>query len=345
MYQYCDCKIHTIIMYNKIIFLPKIGISLREEVLAFVKLWYDAENTITLKTSGSTGPPKIVQLEKKHMKASALATGRFFAFNENQSLLLNLPVGFVAGMMQVVRAIVHNMTLVVGPVSSNPLIQSLPFPIDFAAFVPYQVSTILAKPASRKEFEKIKTVIIGGAAVPKSLANTIASLKNSCYATFGMSETISHVALKKILKEKTNFNALPGVKFSTNAESCLVISAQHLEIDGMETNDIVALIDAYTFDWKGRKDFVINSGGIKIHPEVIEDKIHGILNENRFYITKSYHEELGEQVVLKIESMHVMDLTEIKANLKKVLSKYEMPKIIDLVFQFYETPTGKIIRE
>ncbi|MFD1552250.1 AMP-dependent synthetase [Putridiphycobacter roseus] len=332
-------------MFDKIIFLPKVGISAQNELTEFIQKWFDSQETIALKTSGSTGPPKVIYLEKKYMKASALATGDYFSFQKEHAILLNLSVNYIAGMMQVVRAIVYDMTLIVGTINSNPLLENIPYDLHFAAFVPFQVSTILGSKKSREVYEKINHVIIGGAPIQKELQDKLEKLKNTNFATFGMSETISHIALKQIQKEKTSFKALPGVTFAVTPENCLVISAAHLAINKLVTNDVVSLIDQFSFDWKGRKDFVINTGGVKVHPELVEGKIDDFLNGRRYYITKAFHSEFGEQIVLKIEGEPTLDQQVLSGKLQEVLHPYEMPKIIEFILQFEETATGKIIRK
>jgi len=332
-------------MHKDIIFLPGVEESNRQMVLNFVKDWISSDEWITVQTSGSTGKPKKIQLLKSKMKASARATIDFFKLQKNQTLLLALSTDYIAGKMMVIRALEQNMTIVIAPLQANPLLIDLPIKIHFSAFVPMQVQTILANNKSKANYQNIDTVIIGGGRINEKLDAQIQTLKNDNYATFGMTETISHIALRNISKKEKSFTALPFVSFRSDTNNCLIIHAPKVCDYQLKTNDCIELLNNNQFIWKGRYDFVINSGGIKLHPESIEKNILSLIPNHRFYITGENDALLGEKVVLKIESKVDFNVDELESKLSQNLTKFEQPKMIYIVHQFKETETGKIIRE
>ena len=332
-------------MRKDIIFLENVESSIQKKVLKFVKQWNNNDEWIEVSTSGSTGKPKKIKLKKTNIKASAKATIKHFNLQANQNILLTMSTDFIAGKMMVVRAIEGQLNLIVASVQSNPLLTKLPCKIDFSAFVPMQVSAILSNPLSKQNYESITKVIIGGAPIAYQLEQELQGLKNKTYATFGMTETISHIATRNLKNKDKYYNALPNVKFSQTKRQQLVIDAPYLLNQPLVTNDVVQLINAQQFIWKGRLDNVINSGGVKLYPENIEKKIEKFFPNNRFYVTSKSDKILGQKLILKIETNQIFYTQKIKLSLKQVLSPYEIPKEIILVKQFKETKTGKVIRE
>lgn len=333
------------IMYKDITFLDDVTEANRQKVLNFVKDWNSKDEWITVSTSGSTGKPKLIKLSKKQMRASAQTTVSFFNLKPNQSILLTLSADYIAGKMMLIRALEHQLKIIVAPLKSNPLDMDMEQSINFSAFVPMQVQAILANKKSRENYERIDNVIIGGAVINDDLEVELQSLKNHNYATFGMTETISHIALRNISQEEKHYTALASVDFSINQSHCLQINAPLVCDTVLNTTDCVELLNNKQFIWKGRADFVINSGGIKLHPEEIEQKIKPLLPNNQFYLIGLKDDILGEKLVLKIEGDNSIDLYQLELNLKKVLTKFETPKEIKLVPEFNMTQTGKIIRE
>ena len=332
-------------MCKDIIFLKDVKQSTRQKVLNFVKQWQSDDDWLVVSTSGSTGNPKKIRLNKAQIKASAKATVIFFNLKPNQTILLAMSTDFIAGKMMLIRALEHQLNIVVAPISSNPLNQSINHKIDFSAFVPMQVNNILSSELSKQNYQKISQVIIGGAPISYQLEKQIQVLSNQNYATFGMTETISHVAVRNLTHKDNHYTALPNVTFSVNNNQQLIIDAPLILGEPIVTNDVVELINSKQFIWLGRADFVINSGGIKLHPELIEKKIEPFLVDNRFYLTAENDEKLGQKLVLKIENTHQVNLNELKLNLKTVLGKFEMPKQFILVEQFDESKSGKVIRK
>ncbi len=329
----------------KITYFNNAPVSLRQDIDHFLDLWHDKSETITINTSGSTGKPKSIRVRKNAMIQSARMTGHFFGFKPGQSSLLALSTKYIAGMMQVVRALEFNLELIVTPVSGNPLLEVIDQAIDFAAFVPFQVEQMLSDTETKNKYAKIRNVIIGGAPVNHDLEAKIGKLENHNFATFGMTETVSHVALRKIGHSQV-YKALPSIQFSSGSEGRLIIHAPQFSESELVTNDCADLTDEYHFRWLGRLDYVINSGGIKMHPEMIEKKLVEILADLRYYIIGEADLTLGEKVVLVIEGEPFqkgkMDL--LLSKIKDVLEKYEVPKDIVFMKNFQETATGKIVR-
>ena len=326
---------------------PKINIKyltkdqeLKSKVLAFIDAWYSEKLYIESNTSGSTGKPKTIQLLKKHLKASAQMTGEYFKFEQGQNILLSLSVDTIGGKMIIIRALEFNMNLIVSDVVKNP-IKNLQENIFFSAFVPYQLIAIIEE--SPDKLKLIDNVLLGGAPVPKSLVEKIQAYTPNFHESYGMTETMSHVAIKNMKITKSNFIALGNTSFTTSNDS-LIIHAPHLGIEALETNDQVELISSTEFKWLGRKDFVVISGGKKFHPELLEKKIENQLTD-RYFITKESDEKLGEKLILFIEnnysSTHYAEIIKI---LISKLDKHEVPKNIYFYSPFVETDSGKINR-
>lgn len=313
----------------------------------FIKTWLDDNSFIEVKTSGSTGTPKIIRLDKKRMVASAKATGNFFDLKPNDKALLCLPCDYIAGKMMVVRAMVLGLNLYSVEPNGNPLESVANEGFQFGAMIPLQVLNSLQNQPNR--FNQIEKVIIGGGVVDNSLLQKLQTCENQCFATYGMTETITHVAVKTLNgTHKTNFyNALENVEFSQDERQCLIIDAPYLSDNQIITNDIINLHSKSSFEWLGRFDNVINTGGIKVNPENIESKIANFIKTD-FFIAAENDDKLGSQVILLIEESvekeGEIDLKLLKIHLKSVLSKFEMPKKIYVLPRFERTETGKIQR-
>jgi len=312
------------------------------EVHTFFNDWFNDKDFVEVKTSGSTGEPKIIELQKSQMINSAKATGEYFDLPQNTSALLCMSPNFIAGKMMLVRALILGWDLdVVEPVS-NPL-KGIKKCYDFCAMVPIQLHNSL------NEINKVKKLIVGGGVVSKELLNNIQKVETNIFATYGMTETITHIAVKKLnnlsnsqLESETHYQTLPNVSISVDDRNCLVVNAPNVSNEVVITNDIVNLISSSQFDWLGRFDSVINSGGIKIIPEQIELKISEIISQ-RFFVVGIPDTILGEKLVLIVESKPDDKLQE-KMKVLKTLSKYEFPKEIYFLEAFIETETQKINR-
>lgn len=319
--------------------LVKEGEPFEKEIGDFLLNWLDANDTIEATTSGSTGLVKKILLKKQNMVNSAISTGDYFELEPGNSALLCLPVRYIAGKMMLIRAIILGLELEIVP----PLAQVFIDPnkkYDFCAMLPLQLGKVL------NDIKKFKQIIIGGAPVPLSLFESLQTIKTPIYETFGMTETITHVAIKQLnnfknQEERSNslFEVLPEVKISQDERNCLIIDAPHLNSEKIITNDIVRLHSKTTFEWLGRFDNVINSGGLKLFPEQIEKKISLYLKEP-FFVTSQDDERLGKVITLVIEAPS----NEVDNSIFQDLTKYEIPKHIYAVPKFATTKSGKIQR-
>ncbi len=244
----------------------------QQEVARTINQWQSKMNPLIARTSGSTGTPKEIQLQRPHVEASARLTHEAFSLTPGITALFCLPAQFIAGKMMVIRALVNEWNLVLAQPNADAL-KNVGGDIDFAAMTPYQVEQSLVRFPTT--FSKIKQLIIGGAAIPDTLENELKDHKPQCFATYGMTETITHIAIRAVNGKNASdhFSALRGIKLSQDAENCLIIEAEHLGAELIVTNDMAAFNSAGAFKVLGRRDHVINSGGLKLLPEDIEKKI------------------------------------------------------------------------
>lgn len=319
----------------------------QKDISLFMQEWYNENEFVTGHTSGSTGTPKEIKLLKKDMVASARITNDFFRIESGDNLLLCLSPSYIAGKMMIVRALLANARLAAVKPSSLPVIPES-HPVKLAAMVPMQVEMLLNSPDTRPLLSGIKQLIIGGAPVSTKLALTLQGVATACFATYGMTETVSHIALKRLNGKEASdaYFALGGVEFETDERDCLVILTPHLSQQRFTTNDIVKLNDSRHFEWIGRYDNVINSGGVKLSPEIIEKKLSDIIPE-RFFITSEPDERLGEKIVLVIEREQPREeeFNTLKQEITRRLSRFEIPRSICFREKFKETYSGKVIRK
>lgn len=309
---------------------------------SFLVNWFSESDHIPVQTSGSTGKPKTILLEKQKMVASAKKTNAFFDLKAGDTVLLPLSVDYIAGKMMLLRSLVGGMILEVIAPTSTPFANT-DKRYNFSPFVPMQVQASLDKID-----RQLDTVLIGGAPVDYKLEQELQKFQNcQAFQSFGMTETISHIAVKAIngTEKSEVYTCLQGVTVNQTETGQLTISAPHLVDETLITNDLVKLIDSTHFEWLGRTDFVINSGGVKIHPEKVERKLQPFISE-RFIISSIPHEKLGHQVVLIIETSDWNSSIEesLKENLQVVLERFEIPKSIFTLPQFVYTETQKVKR-
>lgn len=309
------------------------------EVDNFLAEWRSDADYITAHTSGSTGRPKTIHLSKDMVRRSAQRTIEFFGLNASSRLHLCLSTDYIAGKMMVVRS-EECGCLLTYETPSNRVLETadLSRPIDLLAVVPSQMYGLLDHP---ELLAHVRHVIIGGSALPKAMVERILALGIDAWETYGMTETASHVALRPVGREW--FMPLPGVAFSQNGSGCLVIN---LDEDGRFTTlDIVKIVSGGAMRILGRVDFVINSGGIKIHPEQVEKQIEPLMGERCYYLTSRPHPKWGREPVLMVEGyMPPSEREELLAKIKGVLSSYEAPKEIICVPRFERTRSGKVRR-
>ncbi len=307
------------------------------EIFSFLHSFLSDEKEFKVQTSGSTGIPKLISIPKKYMRASARKTIRALELKKGNKALLCLPTDKIGGIMMLVRWVEGELDLYPEGKSGNPLLDTTTV-YDFGAMVPYQVQQ------SFKELSRVKKLIIGGAPINPSLENDLKNLPNEIYHTYGMTETISHVALRRVngIEEANSFKALPDVRFNLDDRSCLVINAPEIGVENLVTNDVVNLINETEFTWKGRFDNVVNSGGIKLLPEEIEKKIGDI--GIPYFLFGESDSKLGERLAMMIESSSPVPLEGLTPFFSE-LSKYEIPKAVYNVSKFVEAAGGKLNRK
>jgi O-succinylbenzoic acid--CoA ligase len=229
--------------------------------------------------------------------------------------------------------------------SLNPLLEVND--IDFAAFTPAQISAILNDPRSKKNLEKIKQIIIGGGEVPQTLIPQLKWMSNSIFVTYGMTETLTHVAVR-LISDEIFHSVYEDLVFSVTEEQCLVINLPFISKEPIITHDIVELVDKHSFKLKGRLDHVINSGGVKLHPELMEEKLIslGVLQPDTFYISSQAHEQFGQSpVIVMLKEVEPQNSARFLERINGLLNKREAVKAVIIFDKFEYTDSGKLKRE
>tara|TARA_R110000868_G_scaffold57476_7_gene177449 strand:- start:8641 stop:9687 length:1047 start_codon:yes stop_codon:yes gene_type:complete len=311
--------------------LIKEGDEFEKSIGDFLLDWFDEKSYIDLQTSGTTGTPKIIRTNKQTMVNSALATGDFFELSPGDKALYCLPTKYIAGKMMLVRSFILGLDIDFVEPNSHPLTKN-ETKYDFVAMVPLQAQNSLAG------LKNVKKMIVGGAKMSKSLEKSLLKGKTQVYETYGMTETITHIAAKKVGDKA--FSILPNIHISQNEKNCLVIDAPKISEELIVTNDLVEILNDNQFVFLGRIDNVVNSGGIKLIPEQIEEKLANDIH-SRFFLGGIPDAILGEKLVLVIEGEKDAAV-ELSFD---GLDKYEKPKNVFYVSKFMETENGKIKRK
>ena len=307
----------------------------------FLTDWLSDSEYIVARTSGTTASPKIIHLSKQHMVNSAINTADFFDLEAGHSALHCLPANYIAGKMMLVRAIAIGLEIDLTEPSASPIFD-YDKTYDFSAMVPLQLSQMV------DYVDNIKNILVGSAVVSNKLKARIQKCEGNIFETYGMTETCTHVAARRLNNFDRSplpenqwhlFTALSNVNISQDLRGCLVIDAPYISTREIITNDIVKLHSDRTFEWLGRLDNVINSGGVKLYPEVIENKLSKQLMQ-RFFIASKDDESLGQKLILIVEG----EPNSIDKSVFDVLDKYEVPKQIYYLPEFIETFSGKIQR-
>jgi o-succinylbenzoate---CoA ligase len=326
----------------------EVGNTYYQKIKKIVEEWHFGQEKFSFLTSGSTGKPKEIIFSREQIIESVKTTKQAFGLDANCLFFCNLNVDFVAGAMMVYRALVIEADLFVVEPSANPLLnlgrQELLLNKYrrrvFFAFAPLQMSEILNDVNSKDLLILAKTILLGGAPVPKDMQKTLLDSNLDIYETYGMTETLSHVAIRKIDEPDHTFTILKGIDFRINEQECVEINYPGLGLNWLKTNDIAKKINSKSFEIIGRKDNVINSGGIKLQIETIETKIRDSGKiKGRFFCFGLSDEKYGQKLVIFIESKEkYIDLSDFKS----FLSKFEVPKEIVFKSKFAETLTLKI---
>lgn len=327
---------------------PLLNHDYEQDTLKFCQDWLNGKEKFILHTSGSTGTPKSIGLSRRQMEASALTTVSALGLKSGDTALVCLNTRYIAGIMMLVRALVVDMDLLLVPPGSSPLQEIAEnTKIDFVALVPIQLQSILEVNNSKdlKILNLMKAIIIGGAPVTSALETKIQQITAPVFSTYGMTETVSHIALRKLNGKKNQdyFQALTNVLLGTDERGCLKIKAEMTNNEWLQTNDLVTLLENDKFRWLGRADTIINTGGVKVQPEKIERALETILTKNGikdYFIAGLPHSQLGEAVTLFVEKNEESSLSLEK--LRSLLDKFETPKAIIHVRSFPRSLTGKI---
>ena len=325
----------------------------------FFSEWNNDSDTVLVHTSGSTGKPKPMMVVKKRMLNSARITCDFLGLKPGDSALLCMSLDYIAGKMVVVRSIERHLHLISVPPSGHPL-KDVDEEITFAAMVPMQVYNTLQVPEERERLSRIRHLIIGGGAIDAALEQELQSLPGdiAIWSTYGMTETLSHIALRRINGDEASewYQPFDSVRISQTEEGCLVIDAPQVCAETLVTNDIVEIepyiynkVEKLRFRIKGRKDNVICSGGIKIQIEEVETLLKPHL-EKPFMLAKKKDGKFGEIAVLLSEDE---DIKKVEATVRRLLSDesekssdhkkytYWIPKEFRYVEHLPLTETGK----
>ena len=307
----------------------------------FLVEWNSPESTVLVHTSGSTGVPKCIRVEKQRMLNSARITCDFLGLTAGDTALLCMPLDYIAGKMVVVRSIERQLRLTTVEPSGHPL-KDISTSFDFAAMVPMQVYNSLQVPEEREKLRTIKHLIIGGGSINDDLQQQLSSFPNNVWSTYGMTETLSHIALRRLNGKEASLWYTPfnSVAVSLNAKGCLMIDAPLVHEGLLETHDRAEIHDG-KFRIIGRLDNVINSGGIKIQAEEVEEALQPHLNIP-YLISKCRDEKFGEVVVLLTECSDLSFVKEICCN---VLPKFWQPKHYLYTSHIPFTATGKPARK
>ena len=315
-----------------------------QSVKDFLVEWFSDSDIMIAHTSGSTGTPKEIILTKENMRKSANMTGKYLQLEKGNSALLVMPVTYIAGKLMLVRAVEIGLKLICMQPTSHISLDEINrgisqdfTSIDFVALTPMQVEN------SIDFVSRCQKLIIGGAPLSEKVKQELFAFENEVYETYAMTETITHIAFKQVANQKYPnteqvFEAFDEVTISQDERGCLVIDTPY---DGLQvvTNDIVEIIDSRKFNWIGRADNVINSGGIKLFPEQIENKLKPFIHSD-FYITSKADELLGQKLILVVEGEErSLDFSSAD------LTKYQVPKEIVFIPTFPRTESGKIKRQ
>lgn len=305
---------------------------------AFLEEWNNSSPTLEVHTSGSTGAPKALQVEKKRMIASARQTCRFLGLKEGDTALLCMPLQYIAGKMVVVRSLIAGLELIPIAPCGHPLATLNQAP-HFAAMTPMQVYNSLQEEKEKSLLKNINQLIIGGGAIDTTLAHELKNFPHHVWSTYGMTETLSHIALRRLNGSEASdwYTPFEGVRIRLSDEGTLAIHAPEVCPDELITNDLAEINATGQFRILGRKDNTINSGGVKIQIEQLEEQLKTVLNVP-FQITSAPDKKFGEVVVLLYEGTDEADIPSI---CQQTLPSYRVPKHYLSIDKLPTTGTGK----
>ncbi len=316
-------------------------------VIDFIKYWESKPEFLEIKTSGSTGEPKIIQLSRNQILASVKQTQKAFNITSEDQLICNLNLDYIAGKLMIIRALELKCDLIIIEPCADPFlnIDKMDYMIrqkshrNFMAFVPLQLEAMLKNEKSISLLNTAKSILIGGAALNPNLQEKAKTIKTPVYLTYGMTETVTHVAIQNV-KEEDEFQVLDGIEIKTDQRNCLMIKGKTTNNEWITTNDLVTVSGKKSFKLIGRIDEIINSGGAKINPEEVNRIAQQYYPESFAYGRKD--EKLGEKVVLFVKSAVKDEDYNSKLKLMRAqLPKFAVPKEVYFLKEFKQTKTGK----
>ena len=319
-----------------------------KEVFDFCIDWLKNSQYFSFSSSGSTGNPSEIIISKNQIIASIERTANALQLTNKDKGLVCLPIAGTGGKMMIARCLYLNMFMECTEPSGNPF-RYLSTSPTFTALTPYQLETIINEDSSK--LNQLKVVIVGGADVSTGLKEKVnKNLQIPVFSTYGMTETVSHIALKLLNTKEADpyFTVLPGIEIKTDENENLQIKGDVTNHQWITTTDRVKLINKKKFEWVGRSDRVINSGGVKIHPENIEKELQSIFKDlniqRRFFIHGMPHDRLGTQCALFIEGMDLNEeeFDHLKKEIRNTFDKHHRPKEIHFIPEFCLTASGKI---
>jgi O-succinylbenzoic acid--CoA ligase len=320
-----------------------------QDIWRFLLLWFTKGiDSIEVFSSGSTGKPKSIQHSKVAVLAHAKMTCETLCLEKGDTAWLCLPANKIGGIMMIVRSIVNRMDLLCSKPSIHPFEDiEQEHSVAFTAFTPMQMKSAFSSNNSFLKMSRIKNILLGGETVGTELMKNLRSANNNIYSTFGMTETISHIALKRVngVSPDSFYKTLNTITIDKDERSCLVVNAPMIGIANLITNDLIKLQSEREFNWLGRIDNVINTGGVKVYPELIEEKLMSFI-EVPFFVAGVADELTGEKVVLVLETETCSEKDREKLEyFFKILQKYEQPKEILFTPKFARTENGKVKRK
>lgn len=315
------------------------------DALAFAAEWYSGKSTFELKTSGSTGPSKIIEVTRAQMIASAQGTINTLQLTIDDHSLLCLSTQYIGGKMMMVRAMELGNKCTIIPSQKDPLAKyPTKHKFTFTALVPTQLQEILNRENGIEQLKLFKAILIGGGSISLNINELCVNNQLPIWQTFGMTETVSHIALRNLGNVESNYKCMEGIEIGVDDRGCLWVEGAVTNHERIQSNDNIDLISATEFKWIGRYDNVINSGGIKFYPEEIESEISSLIPSNiSYFIHGVVDQKWGQKAMLFLEAKEApIDLLD---QIKSALGSIKCPKEIVLVDEFERTTNGKIQRK
>lgn len=314
-----------------------------------IKSWLSGQLSFNMQTSGSTGIPKTIVVTRNQLRSSAAMTGRALNLGAGTRALVCLNIEYIAGIMMLIRGLELGWELTIIEPAANPLARFYgEESFDFAALVPIQIASCLNEESTQGSVNRLGKILLGGAPVSISLLKQIQKLSIPVYQSYGMTETVSHIALRRLNGKDQGecYQILPGVTAGLDERGCLYVSGEMTNGAKIQTNDLVEMNDNKGFIWLGRIDNVINSGGVKIILDQVDDQIASLFDALQYhqpYFTWYEDDErLGQKLVLFIEGEHDEQVaTKLLNEIRNQFSAYQTPKHVYFVNRFVKTPTDK----